>query len=125
MRYIRPNVLMGVYAVVNICLCRKPYCPPGWIGLWAVFCTSFFMSLMFPTIFALGIKNLGPNTKMGGSMIIMGIVGGACFTPIIGLIAVHSMARAMIVPWLCYGFIAYFAFVGSRVGLQRTEGKLS
>ena len=60
---------------------------PGWVGLWAVFLTSFFMSLMFPTIFALGLKKLGPNTKIGGSLLVMAIVGGAVLTPIMGLIA--------------------------------------
>jgi FHS family L-fucose permease-like MFS transporter len=79
--------------------------------------TSFFMSLMFPTIFALGIKELGPNTKLGGSMIIMAIVGGAVFTPLMGLVfeATRSMAVAMLVPLGCYVFIAYYSFAGCRV----------
>ena len=79
--------------------------------------TSFFMSLMFPTIFALGIKELGPNTKLGGSIIIMAIIGGACAPPAMGLIfqATHSMAVAMVVPMVCYMFITYYAFYGSRV----------
>jgi FHS family L-fucose permease-like MFS transporter len=75
------------------------------------------MSLMFPTIFALGIKELGPNTKLGGSVIIMSVIGGATATPAMGLIfqATHSMAVAMVVPMLCYTFITYYAFYGSRV----------
>jgi FHS family L-fucose permease-like MFS transporter len=75
------------------------------------------MSLMFPTIFALGIKELGPGTKLGGSMIIMAIVGGAVATPIMGLIfqATSSMAAAMLVPLACYVFIAYYSFRGSKV----------
>jgi FHS family L-fucose permease-like MFS transporter len=82
-----------------------------------VFLTSFFMSLMFPTIFALGIKELGPNTKLGGSMIIMAIIGGAVATPIMGLLfqMTHSMAVAMLVPLVCYLFITYYAFIGSKV----------
>ena len=52
-------------------------------------------------------------------MIVMGIVGGAVFTPIMGLIASHSMARAMLVPLCCYVFIAYFAFIGSKVRALR------
>ena len=90
---------------------------PGWVGVWALFLTSFFMSLMFPTIFALGIKELGPNTKLGGSMIIMAIIGGAVATPIMGLLfqMTHSMAVAMIVVLVCYVFITYYAFVGSKV----------
>jgi FHS family L-fucose permease-like MFS transporter len=74
------------------------------------------MSLMFPTIFALGLKGLGPNTKIGGSLIVMAVIGGAIFTPIMGRIfeATHSMATAMIVPLICYSFITYYAFVGSK-----------
>jgi FHS family L-fucose permease-like MFS transporter len=114
MRYIKPSKLMGIFAIVNICLVAISIAFPGWIGLWAVLITSFFMSLMFPTIFALGVKGLGPNTKIGGSMIIMAIIGGAVFTPIMGLLAKHSMAIAMIVPLLCYVYITFYAFVGSE-----------
>ena len=117
MKFIRPNLLMGVYAVANVALVTVAVLVPGWIGVWAVFATSFFMSLMFPTIFALGIKELGPNTKLGGSMIIMAIVGGAAAPPAMGLLfqATESMALAMIVPLFCYAFIAYYAFYGSRL----------
>ena len=52
-------------------------------------------------------------------MIVMGIVGGAVFTPVMGMIAIHSMARAMLVPLCCYIFIAYFAFIGSKVRHER------
>jgi FHS family L-fucose permease-like MFS transporter len=68
------------------------------------------MSLMFPTIFALGIKGLGINTKIAGSVIIMAIIGGGVFTPLMGLIAVKSMAIAMMVPLGCYCFITLYAF---------------
>ncbi len=114
MRFLKPNKLMGIYSIINIGLVIIGIFLPGWIGLWAIFLTSFFMSLMFPTIFALGVKGLGPNTKIGGSMIIMAIVGGAVFTPIMGLIAKSSMAFAMVVPLICYVFICYYAFVGSK-----------
>jgi FHS family L-fucose permease-like MFS transporter len=117
MKYVRPQKLMGIYGAINILLVATGVLFPGWIGLWAVFFTSFFMSLMFPTIFALGIKELGPNTKLGGSMIIMAIIGGAAFTPIMGLISdrTGSMALAMLVPLVCYIFITYYAFIGSEV----------
>ena len=104
---------MGVFAIANIVLLAIGIAYPGWIGLWAVFLTSFFMSVMFPTIFALGVKGLGPNTKIGGSMIIMAIIGGAVFTPIMGLVARESMALAMGVPLICYIFICFYAYVGS------------
>jgi fucose permease len=54
---------MGAYAVMNIMLASIGVLRPGWVGLWAIFLTSLFMSLMFPTIFALGLKGLGPNTQ--------------------------------------------------------------
>ena len=119
MQFVRPNRLMGAYALTNMLLVGIGVTCPGWTGLWAIFLTSFFMSLMFPTIFALGLKDLGPHTKLAGSMIVMGIVGGAAFTPLMGLIASHSMARAMLVPLCCYAFIAYFAFVGSKPRVAR------
>jgi MFS transporter, FHS family, L-fucose permease len=64
---------------------------------------------------------LGPNTKLGGSLLVMAIVGGAIFTPAMGLLAeaTSSMAKGMIIPLFCYVFIAYFAFVGSRMRTVR------
>jgi FHS family L-fucose permease-like MFS transporter len=121
MQFVRPNILMGVYSLINVALVAIGVLFPGWVGLWSVFLTSFFMSLMFPTIFALGLKGLGRNTKIGGSLIVMAIIGGAVFTPVMGLVfeATHSMAMAMLVPLVCYAFIAYYGFAGSRLGLDR------
>jgi len=89
---------------------------PSWIGVWAMVLTSFFMSLMFPTIFALGLKGLGPNTKIGGSLIVMAIVGGAILTPLMGLINMRtsSIAMAYLVPLAGYVVIAIYAFFGSQ-----------
>lgn len=117
MKFVQPSRLMGTYSVVNVLLVGIGVLFPGWIGLWAIFLTSFFMSLMFPTIFALGLKELGPNTKLGGSMIVMAIIGGAVFPPLMGLVfeATRSMALAMLLPLACYAFIAYYGFIGSRV----------
>jgi MFS transporter, FHS family, L-fucose permease len=117
MKFISPKLLMGIYSIINTALVGVGVLFPGWLGVGAVFLTSFFMSLMFPTIFALGIKELGPNTKLGGSIIIMSVIGGACAPPAMGLIfqATHSMAVAMLVPMVCYIFITYYAFYGSHV----------
>jgi len=122
MRFVAPNRLMGAYSLANIVLVSMGVLMPGWIGLWAVFLTSFFMSLMFPTIFALGLKGLGPNTKIGGSLIVMAIVGGAALTPLMGLISVRtgSIAFAYSIPLLAYVIIAFYSFLGSRQrGLAR------
>jgi FHS family L-fucose permease-like MFS transporter len=107
---------MGLYAVVNIVLVSLAIFLPGTFGMWSLFLTSFFMSLMFPTIFATGIKGLGPNTKLGGSIIIMAIIGGAVYPPIMGKIyqMTQSMAISMIMPLIAYVFIAYYAFFGER-----------
>ncbi|MBV9081067.1 MAG: L-fucose:H+ symporter permease [Acidobacteriaceae bacterium] len=117
MQFIRPNILMGIYSIINVVLVGIGVLFPGWLGVWAIFLTSFFMSLMFPTIFALGLKNLGVNTKIGGSIIIMAIIGGALFPLLIGAAFewTRSMALAMLVPLFCYVFVAYFAFFGSQV----------
>jgi MFS transporter, FHS family, L-fucose permease len=110
MKFIKPGKLMGFYCIMNILLVSFAVIFPGWLGVWSIFLSSFFMSLMFPTIFALGIKGLGANTKIAGSMIVMAIIGGGVFTPLMGLIAAKSMALAMLVPLGCYCFISLYAF---------------
>jgi len=114
MRFLKPERLMGIYSIINIVLVLIGITLPGWLGMWAVFFTSFFMSLMFPTIFTLSIRGLGTDTKMGSSMVVMAIIGGAVFTPIMGYIAMESMAIAMFVPLICYVYIMYYAYYGSK-----------
>ena len=117
MKFIQPGRLMGIYGAINITLVLIAVLIPGWIGVWSIFLTSFFMSLMFPTIFALGIKGLGENTKLGGSLMVMSIIGGAVFTPVMGLIADKrgSMALAMVLPLICYVVVTWYAFSGARI----------
>jgi len=117
MKKVRASTLMGLFAAANMALVAVGIALPGWVGVWAIFLTSFFMSLMFPTIFALGISGLGPNTKPGASLLVMAIIGGAVFTPMIGLVfqKTHSMAAAMSVVLVCYVCVAYYAFWGSRI----------
>ncbi len=116
MRYVAPNRLMGIYSILNIALVSMAVVKPGWMGLWCIFFTSFFMSLMFPTIFALGLKGLGPNTKIGGSLLVMAIFGGAVLTPVMGRISVlfHSVALAYSVPLLAYVVIALYSLFGAK-----------
>lgn len=117
MRFVEPSRLMAIYCIVNGWLAALGVLLPGWIGVWALLLTSFFMSLMYPTIFAQGIRGLGENTKIGGSLIVMAIVGGAVLTPIMGLISVRggSLALAYSIPLLAYLFIAFYAFVDLRI----------
>ena len=126
MRFVKPSRLMGWYACANVALLLVGILLPGWLGLWAIFLTSFFMAPMFPTIFALGLKGLGPNVKLAGALLVMAVIGAAVITPIMGLISqgAKSMALAMIVPLACYLFVAYFAFIGSRVRVSLPEEAL-
>ncbi len=115
MRFVNPARLMGIYSVANVILVTIGVTRPGWIGMWAIFLTSFFMSLMFPTIFAMGLRGLGEDTKLGGSLLVMAIVGGAVLTPLMGLISSRSLAFAYLVPVGCYLFIMFYSFVGARL----------
>jgi MFS transporter, FHS family, L-fucose permease len=116
MKRFHPDKMLGVFAIANILLVLIGILWTGWVGLIAVLLTSFFMSLMFPTIFALGIKDLGEHTKEGASLLVMAIIGGAVFTPLMGFAyqLTKSMAVSMIVPLLCYGAVGVFAFVGAK-----------
>jgi FHS family L-fucose permease-like MFS transporter len=88
---------------------------PGWPSLIALYLTYFCMSIMFPTIFALGLKDLGGMTKKGSSVLVMTIVGGAVCPVIMGRIAdVSRMAVGFTVPMVCFAFIAWYAFFHAK-----------
>ncbi len=87
----------------------------GTVAVWAVVAIGFFHSIMFPTIFALSIKNLGPLTKLGSSFLVMAIIGGAIFPIIMGYISdVSNIQKAFIVPLICYAYVLYFAVSGYK-----------
>jgi FHS family L-fucose permease-like MFS transporter len=111
MRWIRPSNMMGTYALVNVLLLGVGILRPGPIGAGAILLTSFFMSIMFPTIFALGLKDLGPRTKLGGSLLVMSVVGAGIIPPLLGLIAKYfgSYALGYTVVIGCYVFVATYA----------------
>ncbi len=117
MKRFRPDKMLGAFAVANIILLLFGILRTGWVGLVAVLLTSFFMSVMFPTIFALGIKDLGEHTKEGASLLVMGIIGGAIFTLLMGLTyqVTKSMAAGMFVPLACYVAVAAFAYWGAHL----------
>ncbi|MFZ1087367.1 MAG: L-fucose:H+ symporter permease [Terracidiphilus sp.] len=119
-----PHGRIGMWLINNLNLDYVHVLDPGWIGVWAMVLTSFFMSLMFPTIFALGLKGLGPNTKIGGSLIVMAIVGGAILTPLMGWINIQtgSIAMAYTVPLAGYVVIALYAFFGSQAHANLSSG---
>lgn len=110
MSRVRAAWLMWVYAVVNVLLCAYAVVQPGYDGLLALTATSFFMSLMFPTIFALSLKGLGELSKAGASFLVMAIIGGAILTAIMGLVSdLTSIHTAFTVPLVCFVFIAIYA----------------
>jgi MFS transporter, FHS family, L-fucose permease len=114
---IRPEKLMAIYAGTAAVLTLIATVVGGWTGVYALAATSFFMSIMFPTIFAGAIRDLGSLTKSGSSFLVMAIVGGAVAPPIMGLISgMSSMQYAMAIP--CFSFIVVMAFavVSSRAG---------
>jgi MFS transporter, FHS family, L-fucose permease len=87
----------------------------GTASVWALVLIGFFHSIMFPTIFALSIKNLGPLTKRGSSLQVMAILGGAVLPAIMGRISdATSIRTAFIVPLVCYIYIFYFAVDGYK-----------
>jgi FHS family L-fucose permease-like MFS transporter len=115
LRFISGSTLLGIYAGLNAVICAFAVLKPGWLGVGCLIAVSFFMSMMFPTIFALGIKGLGTHTKTGGALIVMGIVGGAVITLLMGRTAdVAGVARAYLVPAACFLLVALYAFLGSQ-----------
>lgn len=116
MRIIQPNKLLALYAMVNVIMMSLVVAGLGWISVIALFSTYFFMSVMFPTIFALGIKGLGSLTKKASSLLVMSIVGGAIIPLLMGRIAdISNMALGFIVPLVCFSFIVYFGIRGYKI----------
>jgi FHS family L-fucose permease-like MFS transporter len=112
---LKPHRVLATYAAINVVL-SAVMMGGGTLGLIALFGTFFFMSVMFPTIFALGIRGLGDYTKLGSSLIVMSIVGGAIAPPFMGHIAdVHSMRLGMVVPLVCFVFIAIYGAVWQKL----------
>lgn len=117
MKYIKPNRLLAMYAVINTLLCLVAIVAHGMITVYAVILICFFMSIMFPTIFALGISDLGGDTEYGSSLLIMSIAGGAIFPRVFGVISdqTGNIQLGYIVPLLCFIIVAYFGWRGYKV----------
>jgi FHS family L-fucose permease-like MFS transporter len=116
MKYIAASRLLGIYGATNIVLLAFAITRPGMHGAYAIVASSFFLSIMFPTIFALGLKGLGANTKLAGSFLVMAVAGGAVFPPILGLIArqTGSVAKGYIVPLVGYVGVVLYCFAVRR-----------
>lgn len=112
--------VLGLYGALNVVICLLIFCNLGWISVVCVFLSYFFMSIMYPTIFALGIYGLGEKTKKASSFIVMAIMGGALLPKLMGRVADDfDMARSFIIPATCFAFVAFYAFIWPK--LSRTE----
>lgn len=120
MQYFTSARLLAVYAVSSTLLCVMAIFGTGMITVYAVIGICFFMSIMFPTIFALGIKELRGDTEYGSSLIIMSIVGGAVLPRVFGYISdvTGNIQYGYAVPLFCFLVIAYFGFKGHRVKVK-------
>ncbi len=116
MKYISPNKLLVIYSVINIVLSAIAIVSTGMITVYALIGVGFFMSIMFPTIFALGIKGLGNDTKIGSSLIIMSIVGGALIPLAMGRISdiTKNIQNGYIIPLICFIVILFFGWKGYK-----------
>lgn len=121
MLYFNPRKLLIVYSIINVVLSIIAMTGTGMIVVYALIAIAFFMSIMFPTIFSMGIEGLGHNTKIGSSLIVMSIVGGAFLPPILGIISdkTDSIQNGYIVPLVCFLVVLVFAFNGHKE--NRTE----
>ncbi|SHM59736.1 L-fucose:H+ symporter permease [Mucilaginibacter sp. OK098] len=110
MTFIAPNKLLAAFACGSILMCLIVAQSLGWTSYIALLMINFFFSIMFPTIFSLGIKNLGSHTQQASSFIAMGVVGGAVFPLLMGQIANHDVAKAYYLPIICYLVIFFFGY---------------
>jgi FHS family L-fucose permease-like MFS transporter len=107
--------LLGVFATIAGLLVLTTMMTTGHVAMWSVVAIGLFNSIMFPTIFTLGIARLGPLTGKASSLLVMAIVGGALIPLLQGVLADHiGIQHAFILPLICYLYIIYYGFHGSR-----------
>uniref|UniRef100_Q029C3 Major facilitator superfamily MFS_1 n=1 Tax=Solibacter usitatus (strain Ellin6076) TaxID=234267 RepID=Q029C3_SOLUE len=103
--------VVGLYALMNVFATLLIALKLGWLSVICVFATYFFMSIMFPTIFALGIFGLGARAKKASAFIVMAIMGGAILPKLMGYVAdEYDMSRGFLVPMFCFAFVAFYGF---------------
>jgi FHS family L-fucose permease-like MFS transporter len=119
MRHFHARLMLVVYSLVNVALCLFAVVRPGWLGVGCLLMTSLFMSIMFPTIFALGLKGMGEQTKTAGSMLVMAILGGAALTKVMGML---PSRLAYMVPVVCYVGVALYAWLAAEAKTNEAMG---
>jgi FHS family L-fucose permease-like MFS transporter len=116
LKKVTAHTLLGLYSAINVALCLVIFLKLGWASVVSVFLIYFFMSIMFPTIFALGIFGLGQGAKKASSFIVMAIMGGAVLPKLMGAAAdKYDLSRGFIMPLLCFAVIAAYGFLWPRL----------
>ena len=122
LRFSKAHLTLGFYALINVVMMLLVYLNLGWISIIALMLSYFFMSIMYPTIFALGIRGLGEKTKLAASWIVMSIVGGAIMPMFMGWLAdQYSMRVGFLMPLGCFIFIMFYGFFWQRFFRQDME----
>ena len=120
LRRFRPGSLLALCATVAALLVTASMLLGGHTAMWTILAVGFFNSIMFPTIFSLGVAELGPLTGNGSGLLNMAIVGGAILPVIQGVIADQvGLHHAFILPVLCYLYILYYGLSGSKPNSER------
>jgi FHS family L-fucose permease-like MFS transporter len=115
LRKFSAHKILGLYGVMNVITTLLIFSKLGWVSVICVFLSYFFMSIMFPTIFALGIFGLGARAKKASAFIVMAIMGGAVLPKLMGYVADQfDMSRGFIVPTFCFAFVAFYGFNWSK-----------
>jgi FHS family L-fucose permease-like MFS transporter len=115
MRKVAPNQLLAIYAFINVILCAFVMTGDGAPAVYALIAVFFFMSIMFPTIFALGVKDLGVHTKRGASFQVMSIVGGASVSYLMGVVTEwQSLAVSYGIPTFCFAVVFLYGWKGYK-----------
>lgn len=108
---VSPHRMLGTYSLLNVLMCALVILKLGWISVAAVFLSFFFMSISFPTIFALGIYGLGQQAKNASAFLVMAIVGGAIMPKLMGRLGdLYDMSIAFWVPLGCFALIAFYGY---------------
>ncbi len=119
----KPQKALSFYAAINTVMMVVAMLGGGWAGVIGIMASFFFMSIMFPTIFALSIRGLGEHTKLGSSVLVMSIVGGAIMTPLMGYIADKGGMRiGFVIPLLCFAFVAVYGALWQKLELKDSKG---
>ncbi len=112
---VKAGKLLGIFGIAAAFMAIVSMMTSGQVAIWSIVICGFFNSIMFPNIFALGIAGLGPMTSKGSGLIMTAVVGGAVIPPLIGKVAdLMGIQHALVIPVLCYVFIAFYGLWGSK-----------